>query len=57
MEKFITVDKMSKKARKEYYSKKRNTWGEVNPTTRVMASVKTYNRKRAKSETLMLAGL
>lgn len=36
MEKFIPINKKSKKAQKEYYAKKRNTWGELNPMTRTM---------------------
>ncbi|MDQ9823425.1 hypothetical protein RFZ44_08725, partial [Acinetobacter sp. 163] len=30
MEKFIPINKKSKKAQKAYYAKKRNTWGELN---------------------------
>ena len=38
------------KARKEYYAKKRNTWGELNPMTRTMPNGKGYNRKKMKQE-------
>lgn len=50
MEKFIPINKKSKKAQKEYYAKKRNTWGELNPMMRTMANGKGYNRKKLKQE-------
>ena len=50
MEKFIPINKKSKKAQKEYYAKKRNTWGELNPMTRTMPNGKGYNRKKLKQE-------
>ncbi|MFI3206913.1 MAG: hypothetical protein R3Y33_06670 [Clostridia bacterium] len=42
----ISYEKMSKKAKKEYNSLKRNTWGELNPTTRKAQNPKAYNRKK-----------
>ena len=45
-----TIDKRSKKAQKEYYSKLRGTWGELNPVTRSVPSGKTYNRNKDKKE-------
>ena len=48
MKKYVTVDKRSKKAQKEYYSKQRQTWGELNPVTRSVPSGKMYNRKKDK---------
>lgn len=48
MKPYVTIDKRSKKARKEYYSKLRGTWGELNPVTRSVPSGKTYNRKKDK---------
>lgn len=48
MKQYVTVDKRSKKARKEYYSKQRRTWGELNPVTRSVPSGKVYNRKKDK---------
>ena len=50
MKTYISIDKRSKKARKEYYSSQRNTWGQVNPITRTMPSGKAYNRKKSKQE-------
>ncbi|MFI3326712.1 MAG: hypothetical protein R3Y35_11165 [Clostridia bacterium] len=42
----ISYEKMSKKAKKEYNALKRNTWGELNPTTRKPINPKVYNRKK-----------
>ena len=50
MKKYVSIDKRSKKAQKEYYSKKRLTWGEFNPVTRSVPSGKTYNRKKDKQK-------
>ena len=50
MKTYISVDKRSKKARKEYYSSQRNTWGQVNPASRIMPSSKAYNRQKSKQE-------
>ena len=48
MSKYVSVDKRSKKQQKEYYSKQRSTWGELNPVTRSVPSGKFYNRKKEK---------
>ena len=50
MKRYVTIDKRSKKAQKEYYSKLRGTWGELNPVTRSVPSGKTYNRNKDKKE-------
>ena len=50
MKKYVSIDKRSKKAQEEYYSKKRLTWGEFNPVTRSIPSGKTYNREKDKQE-------
>ena len=50
MKKYVSIDKRTKKAQKEYYSKKRLTWGEFNPVTRSIPSGKTYNREKDKQE-------
>lgn len=49
-DKFVSRDKMSKKDRKELDSKKRNTWGNTNPVTKVQPNKKAYDRKRDKKE-------
>ncbi len=48
MKQYITLDKRSKKAQREYYAKQRTTWGELNPVTRSVPSGKAYNRKKEK---------
>ena len=50
MKQYVTIDKRSKKAQKEYYSKQRRTWGELSPVTRSVPSGKTYNRNKDKQE-------
>ena len=50
MKQYVSLDKRSKKAQKEYYSKQRITWGVLNPVTRSVPSGKTYNRKKDKQE-------
>ena len=46
MAKFISREKLSKKARKELDSQRRATWA-FSPTTKKIESKKLYNRKRA----------
>ncbi|MBO7211310.1 MAG: hypothetical protein J6V44_09960 [Methanobrevibacter sp.] len=48
--KFVPKDKMSKKAQKELNDKKRGTWGNTNPVTKVQPNKKAYDRKRDKKE-------
>ena len=48
MKKYVSLGKRSKKAQKEYYSRHRCTWGELNPVTKSVPSGKTYNRKKDK---------
>lgn len=49
-DKFVSRDKMSKKAQKELNDKKRGTWGNTNPVTRFQPNKKVYDRKRDKKE-------
>jgi len=48
MKKFVSLEKRSKKAQREYHAKQRRTWGDFNPVTRSVPSGKTYNRKKEK---------
>lgn len=48
MEKYVSYDKLSKKAQKEYNNKQRQGWGEINPCTKVVPNKKHYNRNRDK---------
>ena len=49
-QKYITLDKMSKKAKKDFYSSLRGTWGELSPVTRKVKNGKAYNRNKIKRE-------
>ena len=51
MNKYVSLDKRSKKAQREYHAKQRRTWGELNPVTRSVPSGKAYNRKKEKQRT------
>lgn len=46
MEKFISREKLSKKARKELDKQKRTTWG-FSPATKKVENKKLYNRKKS----------
>ena len=48
MKQYVSLDKRSKKAQKEYHAKQRRTWGDLNPVTRSVPSGKVYNRKKEK---------
>lgn len=50
MDKYIPINKQSKKQKKAYYSKHRNTWNGLNPVTRTVPNGKGYNRKKQKQE-------
>ncbi len=49
MNKFISRQKMSKKARKELDAKQRSTWS-FSPVTKKVESKKLYNRKKKSTE-------
>lgn len=46
MNNFIPYEKLSKKEKRKQDSKKRNTWGGLNPVTRKPENSKAYNRKK-----------
>jgi hypothetical protein len=46
MQKQISKEKLSKKARQKLNQTKRGTWGAINPVTRRPQSPKAYNRKK-----------
>ena len=48
MERYIPVEKLSKKQKKAYYAARRGIWNGVNPVSRQVPSKKIYNRKQAK---------
>lgn len=50
MKTYVSIDKRSKKAQKEYYSRQRHTWNGLNPVTRTVPNGKAYNRNKNRQE-------
>ena len=48
MKTYVPLNKRSKKAQREFHSRKRKTWGVTDPVTKSVPSKKTYNRKKEK---------
>ena len=46
--KYVPLEKLSKRARKEYHEKQRGSWHGVIPVTKIFPNKKAYDRKRAK---------
>ena len=46
--KFVSIDKMSPKARKAEHSKARRDWGGLSPVTRKPDNPRAYNRNKLK---------
>ena len=57
MKKYVSLDKRSKKAKKEYYAGFRRTWDGVNPVTRTMPNGKACNRKKDKEKLRKIDGV
>ena len=49
MEKFIPYEKLSKKEKRKIDQAKRQTWGELNPVTRLPENSRAYNRKKSQA--------
>ena len=49
MKKFVSLKKQSKTAQREYHSRRRADWGNVNPATRIEKDRRRYDRKCAKA--------
>ena len=49
MEKFIPINKKTKKEQKEYHARQRRTWS-MDPVTRTVPNGKGYNRNKQKQE-------
>jgi len=47
-QKFVPLEKRSKKQQKEFHSMQRKDWGNLNPATRKVPNTKAYNRKKAR---------
>ena len=48
MDRYIPLNKRSKKEQKAFYDRLRNTWGGLNPATRVVPNGKKYDRNKSK---------
>jgi len=46
-QKYVPLDKLSKRKKKEYYASKRKGWGELNPVTRETPNPRAYKRKKS----------
>ena len=47
-EKYVPLDKRTKREQREYHAKQRRDWGEISPITKKAANQKLYNRKKSK---------
>ena len=47
-QKYVPINKQSKRKQKEYHEARRKDWGNVNPVTRAVPNLKAYNRKKSK---------
>ena len=50
MEKFIPYAKLSKKKKRELDTRKRGSWGALNPVTRKSPDPRAYNRRKARKQ-------
>lgn len=50
-EKYVPLEKRSKKEQRRENAKKRGDWNGVNPVTRTVQSKRVYNRKKLKPVT------
>ena len=48
VKKLVPIQKMSKKAQKEYHARQRGTWNGLSPVTRIVSNGKAYDRNRVK---------
>lgn len=46
-QRYIPLEKRSKREQKECHTSKRGNWGDVNPVTRKTPNLKAYNRKKS----------
>jgi len=51
-QKFIPLDKRTKREQKNYHALHRRDWGVLNPATKKIENAKAYNRKKSKQSSL-----
>jgi hypothetical protein len=47
-QKYVPIEKQSKRKQKEFHAAQRKSWNGINPVTRVVPNTKAYNRKKSK---------
>ena len=47
-QKYVPIEKQSKKRQKEFHATQRKTWGSMCPVTRKVPNLKAYNRNKSK---------
>lgn len=50
MDRFVPLDKKSKKEQKKFHARQRKTWEGISPVTRTVPNGKAYNRKKQKAD-------
>lgn len=50
MDRFVPLDKKSKKEQKQFHARQRKTWEGISPVTRTVPNGKAYNRKKLKAD-------
>jgi len=50
MDRYVPINKRSKREQKEFYAPQRSTWNGLNPVTRTVPNGKGYNRNKLKAE-------
>jgi len=47
-QKYVPLEKRSKREQKDYHATHRRDWGKINPATKKIENAKAYNRKKSK---------
>ena len=47
-QKYVPIEKQSKRKQREFHTAQRNDWGSINPVTQKVPNLKAYNRKKSK---------
>jgi len=47
-QKYVPLEKRSKKQQREFHSMQRKDWGNINPITKKVPNAKVYDRKKAR---------
>lgn len=56
MNKYIPLNKQSKRQQREYHRQRRGDWNGLSPVTRADANPKAYDRNKSKKDTRFIAG-